>query len=442
MKFKILLFSLFLTFALRIVLSPLALHDDLVSNAEWGQWIYENGTKGFFENSIWTYSWPTQPPLANLLFGGERHLYQWLLEIFRNIGHTIVAYHLAPGHMRWWFNFTVWFDQAKFSPVIVFPKGYIAVMKLLPILADLGIAGILYFVAEKIKKGKGLVYSTIYLLSPFSWYLSSLWGQTDQLAFLFVLIAYVAEFQKIAPFFTPLLFTIGILIKPTSLILLPLFIWIYLKNNHKKTQLILSFFLAFGAFWVTTKAFSGNLNPLFYAKEMLFPKVFLKSEFRVSTNAFNFWRVFIGNKALSDKATFLLLPARIWGVIVFTLLNLFAIKLTKKGDLKRGFSALFIVSAGSYLFMTNMLDRYFFAGILSGLFVCIYYPKLLKYWFVMSLIFWVNLFNQWWYPEWLKPLQTVLTWQEGLVTRILAFSNVAIFLFMSRKVIRKPGVNV
>lgn len=444
MRYKYFLLIILLALVFRFTISPLVLHVDLLSNAEWGQWIYENGTKGFFENSIWTYSWPTQPPLANLLFGFERHLYQWFLELFRNIGHTIVAYHLAPGHMRWWFSFTIWFDQAKFDPVIVFPKGYIATMKLLPILADIGIATILYWLAEKVRKGRGEVFSTLYLFSPFSWYLSAYWGQTDQLAFIFVILSFILEFQRKFTPFTPLLFATGVLIKPTSLVLAPLFAWTYIRNGHKRSDLLLALALVLIIFWISTAVFSGvnNLtNTPIYWKDLLVSKIFLKSEFRVSTNAFNFWRILIGNKALSDQTPILLIPARIWGLAAYGLFNFVAFKLVKKIDLKSGFVALFVVSAGSFLFMTNMLDRYFFAGIVSGLFVCVYYPRLLKYWVILSLIYWLNLFNQWWHPEWLELLEVILRWQGGLVTRMLAFVNVLIFLAMARLASKKIEVN-
>jgi hypothetical protein len=38
---------------LRIVLSSLAFHGDIVTQAGWGKWIYENGVKGFYENNVW-----------------------------------------------------------------------------------------------------------------------------------------------------------------------------------------------------------------------------------------------------------------------------------------------------------------------------------------------------------------------------------------------------
>ena len=242
---KRLFLVLFIALVFRLIISPWPLHVDLLSHAEWGEQIFKHGTKGFYEQSIWTYSWPTQPPLASYMNGLERNIYQFLLELFRNIGHTIVKYHLAPWYMRWWFAFTIWFDQAKYSVEVGYPIGYFMSIKLLPILADLGIATVLYKVAKK-KSKKPLLWSTIYLFSPFSWYLSSLWGQNDQISFLFLLLAFFFESQRRLPVLTPLLFAISVALKPTSLIFSPFFLFVYLKNHHKKVNWLFRYNQPFG----------------------------------------------------------------------------------------------------------------------------------------------------------------------------------------------------
>jgi Gpi18-like mannosyltransferase len=417
----------FIFFWLRVWISKLALHVDLLSNAEWGEWIFFHGTKGFYENNVWTYSWPTQPPLASYLLAFERHLYFDFLETFRNIGHFIVRYHLAPGHLRFWFAFTLWFDKAKVNSEIAFPIGYFMTMKLLPIIADIIISGIIYIIPKN--KKRGLIFAIIYLVSPFSWYLSALWGQTDQLAFLPLIIAFLLESKKKYPILSVLLLVISISAKPTSLIMVPLFIFLYLKNKHR-------FLISLGAitaaalfFVLTTKLFTDS-NVFIYMKEVLYPKIFLKAELRVSTNAFNFWRIIIGNNALNDMAILLFLPARIWGIFFWSILNVIAIKQLKTINLKNVANAFFIVAAGSWLFMTNMLDRYYFAGIAGGLIVTLFYPKLLKYWLILSVIFFLNLYNQWWFPRSISFLQSILTWNEGIATRILAIGNVACFIAM------------
>ena len=62
-----------------------------------------------------------------------------------------------------------------------------------------------------------------------------------------------------------------------------------------------------------------------------------------------------------------MIPAKIWGYLAFLILNFFAFVWTNKKEYPRVFGAMFIIGTGSTLFLTNMMERYFFAGIVSGL---------------------------------------------------------------------------
>ncbi len=418
---------LVLALILRFFLAPLGFHVDIFSNAGWGQWIYTHGPLSFYENGIWTYSWPTQPPFASLLYGFDNWLYIFLLETFRSIGNIIVTYHLAPGHMRWWFTFTKWFDTAKISTEAIFSTGSLLSIKILPILADLGIAAIIYKIAKNIKEIKyPVIWPAVYLFSPFSWYLSALWGQYDQLAFLPLLAAFILESRKKLPWLTPFLIALGIAIKPTGLILIPLFAYLYFRNSHKKINWLVSGALIAAFFVATTKVFTDK-NLVEFVSTELFGKIFLKSDSRLSANAFNFWRLFMNSPVQNQHAKFLFIPAFVWSGVAFILLNLKAFKLIKKPTLENIFKAMFIVAAGSWIFMTNMLDRYFFAGVVSGLILCVYNRKLFKYWLPLSLIFALNLFNLWWFPDYFTTLKNILIWNNSLVTKIFSITNILIF---------------
>lgn len=430
-----------LALALRLFLAPLGFHIDILSNAGWGQWIYMHGPLGFYENSIWIFSWPTQPPFVNLLYGFDNWLYIFLLQISRSTGNTIVQYHLAPGHMRWWFNFTKWFDTAKTSDEAVFSIGYLTSIKILPILADLGIAGLIYNIAKSVKGIKfPIIWSAIYLFSPFSWYLSSLWGQYDQLGFLPVLAAFILESQKKLPWLTPFLFVLSVAIKPTSLILAPFFIYLYFKNSHNKVNPLIAILLI-GTFFIETTQVFTKQNLYYFTINELYGKIFLKSASRLSANAFNFWRPFVTAVNQTQDSKFLFLPAYIWSTLSFIVLNLVAFKLSRKITLENVIKGIFIIGAGSWIFMTNMLDRYFFGGVVSGLILCIYDKKLFKYWLPVSLIFWLNLFNQWWFPDFLSPLKSIMIWNDGLFTKILSGVNVVLFLAMFIRIINYDSKN-
>jgi hypothetical protein len=425
-----LLLILIISFAGRLLLSPLGFHVDILSNAEWGQWIYKNGFLGFYNNTIWIYSWPTQPPLISLIYGFDNWLYIFLLELFRSTGNAIVLYHLAPGHMVWFFEFIKWFDTTKTSTEAVFSTGYLASVKILPILADLGISVVIYLVAKRIKDIKyPFLWSAIYLLSPFSWYLSALWGQYDQISFLPLLLAVILESKNKLSWLTPFLVLLAICIKPTALILVPFFIYIYFKNKPKVISVAVSFALCLLFLFITTRIFTEK-NLFDFVVNDLYRIIFAKAAPRLSGNSFNFWRLLQGFAAHETDSKFFFIPAYIWSLIFYIALNLAAFGIYIKGNLKSTFSAMFLASAGSWLFMTNMLERYFFIGIVSGLLLCLYNKKLFKYWIALSLIFWINLFSQWWFPEFLSPLKIIILWQNELITKFLAIINVYIFFRM------------
>lgn len=423
----------FLGAFVRFFLSPLGFHVDIFSTAAWGEWIYKNNPKDFYEHNIWLYSWPTQPPLVNLVYDFSYWLYQQLVNLFSQIAYFIAINRLAPTKFLWFFDFVKWFGTIRLFETS-FNFGYLIIIKLLPILADLLIAIIIYLLAKSLTKTRAILLSAIYLFSPFSFYLSSLWGQYDGVGFLFLILAFISFLSKFS-FLSWGLLLLSVGLKPTALIFVPLFIWIFFKQIKQKQKLptqALNLLIGILVFLIPILIFA-NKDLLGFINDVLIPKIFYKAEFRLSTNSFNFWHIFIGNRAYGQDYSFIFIPARIWGYGIFLLINLLALKVLKKISLENIFVALFLISFGGWLFLTNMLERYAFAGIVTLLFVSIYKPFLLKYWIILSIIFWLNLYHGWWFPHWLEPLHQILIWQDGLITRLLSVINV-IFFFQLIKV--------
>jgi hypothetical protein len=430
-------FLIFLSAAvLRFAISPIEFHVDMFSNAGWGEWIHKNGPMGFYENSIWVYSWPTQPPLVSLLYGLTSSLYFWTLELLRQSANIIVKYHLAPGHMVWWFNFVIWFDN-PLSSEIWFPYGFLISIKSIAIMADIVIAGIIFWLAKKLERNP-VIWSAIYLFSPFTWYLSALWGQYDQVAYLFTLSSFMLLIKM--PGLSPLLMAISISLKPTTVIFAPLYLWMYLKRKPQVKTIFFGVITSILFTYFTLLVFTSD-NLIVFIKEVLIPKIILKSEFRVSTNAYNFWHILTLGKALGHNTRFLFLPAKTWGLMAFALINIKTFMYVKKLNYKNIFISMFVIGAGSWLFMTNMLERYFFAGVVGGLFVTMYQPRLFKYWIIMSLIFWVNLFKGWWFPESFSFLKNAMTVNNGIAGLFLSLANVSVYIIMTRNIFQKEKRN-
>ncbi len=430
-KWVWLLAVIFLGLILRLVLSPVFYHLDILSQAYWGEWIYNNGTKNFYYNNVWVYSWPTQPPLVNLVYAAGFWLYINSLEWFRFTSHYIVP-HLAPGHMLWYFDFVKWYTDAQY-PESYLKLGFFLSIKFIAILADLLTAVVIYLMLKKDSVQKAFLLATLYLFSPFSFYISALWGQYDQLSFLFLLLSVWALIKKNV-FLAPFLLMISVSMKPTSLIFIPLFAWIYLSARKNILEYLGGILLAIGGFLLSITLFTND-NLWQFINYDLKNKILFKSGFRVSTNSFNFWHIFTGNNAREHFTPYLGVPAYVWGWLSFAIINLIAFWVIKVRNQKTILTAFAVVGLGSWIFMINMLERYVFAGIVFSMMCLFYYPTFFKSWLVMSIIFWVNLYHGWWVPRQWEWLHQAIIWNDNAVTRVLSAINVGIF-FIFLKVLK------
>lgn len=425
-NFTPILLTIFIGLFVRLLVSNWFGHVDLLSIAYWGEWMSRFGTGNFYSNEVWVYSWPTQLPIANLLYGFTFEVYQFLNWLFAHIAWIIGTYRLVPTLFLWWFDFVKWFGGDLYGETGLH-SGHILTIKLLAIFADIAISLIIYLLARKYFQKKAYFFSAAYLFSPFSFYLSALWGQYDQIGFLLVIIAFLVFFQKKIQFLAPFLYFLSINIKPTYLIFLPVFILLLFKKYVHKIQISIGMVMVILCFIYSTALFTDK-NSIDFLQNDLVGKVFFKAEFKVSVTAFNLWYALVGVKALNHNVMFLLLPAKIWGYTIFLYLNCIAILFLRKFTLERLVTVLYIISSGSFLFLTNMLERYHFAGVVSLLMLCVFKQNLFKYWLVISAIFWINLYNNWWQPEIFTPFQSLLLWNDHLLPRVLSIVNVLIFV--------------
>jgi Gpi18-like mannosyltransferase len=256
--------------------------------------------------------------------------------------------------MLWYFDFVRWYTDAQY-PESYLKIGFFLAIKFVAIVADLSIALVIYLMFRKENQKKSLLLSALYLFSPFSFYISALWGQYDQLSFLFLLLSIWMLIRKdviLAPF----LLMISVSMKPTSLIFIPLFLWIYVGLRKSLWEYLLGIVLALGGAFLTVVVFTND-NVLHFINYDLKNKVFFKSGFRVSTNSFNFWHIFIGDNAREHFTPYFGIPAYIWGWLSFVVINIFAFVAAKGNTKKSILTAFAIVGLGSWLHMFPFLNE-------------------------------------------------------------------------------------
>jgi len=327
---------------------------DVLVFAEWGKRFWEIGARNFYTDKLWYYSFPTYPPLSSLMYGG---LY-WLFEHNYVLAQIHNAIKIVPS------AFIVYFNELLFNP-FNFRQGYFLLLKLPAILGDIGIASIIYWGVLKLAKNKkkALFASAFYFLNPMTIFLSSIWGQTESLVAFFGLLSFLLIDKK-AWLSIPLLF-ICLFVKPTWVVFGPLYLFLLFIKKVKLRQLARGLALSLFLLILTTYPFSGE-GILSFTRDTVMGNILpsAKGLARASVSAINFYSIFFKIGIDVAKTKLLGISADVLGVFAYVLLNLstFAYVRKQKNFLLSVFSSLFLIGLGSFLFLTNMLERYFFAS--------------------------------------------------------------------------------
>ncbi len=421
-KKLLILIVLFVALVFRLAIISYATHPDIFSFASWGKWIYDYGTKGFYENNVWVYEWPNLPPLLNLIFVGMRWFYLFSLKTVH-----LFDYYLIPSFISYnlpgWKDWVSWYGETNYYPYTFLPNGYIICLKLVGVISDLLIGWLAFKVAIKhLSYKSSLILASLFVLLPFSWYLSTLWGQYESLVALF-LIGGILLLIKRSFLLSVLFIAISISIKPTSGVYLPVYLVYFFSLRPKISTFLISIFLVI-ILIITTVAPFANKDLFTYLYNDIYPKVFSEYRFRITDHAFNFWSIFYPSGVWLSSKNILFLPASTWSLFVFVGLIIWSSLIVIKGNIKNVLKGFYLMGGGSYLFMTGMHDRYFFSAVALLGFLTIFYSKLLKYWILTTLLFFFNLLYSWGYPIF-TPGQV---WDNSLVIQISSIGQVVLFI--------------
>ena len=395
---------------LRIILAFTVWHPDLNSNADWGVRFFQYGPHEFYapQSNVWNFTWPNQPPGTIYMYAGVRKLFELVFSIF-------------------------WFINVK---VPAFPSGvvtlfesnlYPALLKLPAIVADIGIAVLIYKFIRNLKprirnynEKMPLIGAVVFLVNPVIWYNSTIWGQTDAvISFLALLSLYLIFKDKIFLGIVALL--LSFYIKISLVVFLPIFLIILVKKV-KLGRLVGASLLGLGVIGLITLPFAQG-EPFSWLLYIYQNKVLGQQLQIITANAFNFWVSIAGINEQPQTLPFLGLTYQYWGYILFGLAFVPVLySVYKKQDLLTSIWALALTSFSSWMFLTNMHERYLypffpFATVLVAGNLIMLYPYILIS--VMSLL---NLYNFWWVPR-IEIIVHFLSFWERIVPRILGIVN-------------------
>lgn len=412
--YKILIFA----FLLRLLVSFLGQHGDVINYYWWTKDLVSNGLLGFYDRNIANAMRPTYPPVTTYLFLVAGYIHNAVYQLFWFLNLHIK---LFPS------NLIFWMESAN---------GWFIFNKLPAIFSDLGTTYLLYIFGRDLKNERsGIFAALIFAFTPVFWYNSSLWGQTDSVFALPMLAAFYLLYKnKIKT--SIVLYGLAVLTKPTALFPLPVYIfWLFKKAKFKEifyggiaiVVIALLLYLPFHPFdlvsWIVAfyqRSLGGELGYMV-------------------ANAFNFWALIFGFDNRPDTSFFLGIPANIVGYLVFVIITVIVlyIFLKNKLDIRLALLAAVVISFAAFIFLPRMHDRYFYPTLVMLVPLAAIDKKLRNVFWAASTIHLINLYHFWWVPK-IGFLMDVFS--DSLVEKTLIAMNIMLLGNVFLRLLRRQKI--
>lgn len=400
---------------LRVALMFVTFHGDLLSNMDWGIRFFEYGPKYFYRANVWSFLWPNQPPGNIYVFALLRFIYE---QVFAALWWINVNIQLFPS------NVMLWYESSFYSGWVKLPG----------ILGDLGIAYLIYRFLEHYKKGKLALWgAALYLFNPPIFYNSSFWGQTDSTMTFLILLSFWFLLVKKNPVFATLSFILSLYFKVTLVILAPVFLVAFLKQNFGTREVLASAVVPLLVVALLTLPFVDKGNVVEWIYYIYKDKILGQQQHLITANAFNLWALFYNIDFRLDSTPLLGKTVFFWGNVLFgaVLFGLLA-RLWKRADFEYTMQSAALAVLAAFLLLANMHERYLFAFfpffVLAGVgrtgFEVVYAA--------LSGIHLLNLYNLWWQPR-IEQLVTLMSWKKNLLPRALSVGNLILGYLVFRR---------
>jgi len=152
--------------------------------------------------------------------------------------------------------------------------------------------------------------------------------------------------------------------------------------------------ISFIIFYFSTLPFAKD-NVFSFSKWLILKRILPTAlvAHKASVSAFNFYTIFWRIDYDLEYLRIFGVPLNIYGILIFLVINLLVFSYVKKrkGELMSIIFGIYVIGLGSFLFLTNMLERYFFSGFIPMIIIIVTQPRLLIYGFLMNLVALANL---------------------------------------------------
>jgi len=282
----------------------------------------------------------------------------WDLVTFRH------WYDVAAQKGLYGFYDSTWSDYPPFNVYIFFLFGKLAhalgpgsldlLVKLPSNLFDLATAYLIFrFIRLRYSFLLALGVMAVYAFNPATIFDAAVWGQMDSV-YTFFMVASLFSATRSRYELSAGLFSLAVLTKPQTVVLLPVLAYLMLRNGGWK-RAVSSAAIFFILIFLVIIPFHWD-NPI----------KFLIDRYRgynmypyTSLNAYNFWALLGFWK--SDTVSHLGLSYQTWGVIAFLVFGVFVMwQFHRKPGARAAVCAVFLLMFGFFMLMTRMHERYLF----------------------------------------------------------------------------------
>ena len=390
---------------------------DVNNHMVWAKDLLARGPQNFYEtqsSNVFAWLTPNYPPLAILIF--------MMMRLLNPLIHSFY----------WWLNLHISFIPSNLIFFLEKTVFLAALMKIPAILTDLGVAYIVYLFAKKIvpKNIKTqMIGVSLILFNPAFIFNSALWGQIDSIPIFFVLLSIYFLLYTKWSVISATMFTLALLVKPTALIFLPIYILLFIKKFGFKRS-IMSLFIINIIFYFFFLPFMRGKNIL-YPYETYIGKILAAQSLPYVTNgAFNFWVLITGFKGIKDIAPFFLnVSYRLFGYMVVGVINIFAILcfIRSKKITEDFFMALFVTAFAAFLFLTKMHERYSLLPLVFLLLFSLKKTKFFTLFILLSMISFINHYHNWAVPR----IEFIMKIIDSMpFVYFISLMNVVIFFYL------------
>lgn len=424
MNIKKFAYLLLTALVLRLVFAffPEEIHTDLRNSIDWGTRFWEYGAKFYYKANVWSFDWPNQPPGTILLYAIIRKAYEAVFSFFWFINIKLPAF---PSNLMFYFE----------KHLI----NYIA--KLPPIMADFGIAYLIYkLLKENLDKKRARFGAILFLFNPVIWYNSSFWGQYDSVNNFFALLSlYLLMKKKLA--WAGIAFLASIYIKLSLMIFAPVLMIVAIRQKYKLMEYIKAMAFVLIVFLLIFIPYSDK-NVFIWVYELYSTRVSVVQLQLITANSFNLWAAIAGIHRLSHDLLLGPLSYKLWGVTLFTLSYIPAVILVIKNQTARSvFWSLSIIAISSFMLLTNMHERYLYSFFVMFAVIAVANRRMVVYYVLFSMINILNLYNFWWVPR-IDPLVYFLSFSDRVIPRILGMISFISFVYLYRDFARYLKLNL